>query len=71
MEIPKYVQELIDRRFRLAIMLEETAYKLDNWLDANGIDVDADSYRTGVLIYTEPSAAKRVVEEAILSHQKM
>ena len=69
MKIPKYIQKLIDQRYNLAQRLAEVSFKLDEWIDDNNICVSEDAYRTGVLIYTEPFAAQKIVESAILEHK--
>lgn len=71
MKIPAYIQKIIDQRCRLAEELTSLSVKLDDWLMKQGIDTCNDYTTTGVLIYTEPFVAKKCVEEAILTHEKV
>ena len=61
MKIPKYVQKLINDRYKYAVKLMKTSSELDDWLDENGIDIFTDYCATGVLIYTEPDVARDCV----------
>ena len=39
MKIPKKIQNIIDRRERLAMELLDVCEKLDSWLEKNGADL--------------------------------
>ena len=69
MEIPKKIQELLERRERLAMDLLAAGCKLDTWLEKNGADLTdpdlTDSTMTGCMIYCEPGTAKSCVEDYI------
>lgn len=69
MKIPKKIQNIIDRRERLAMELLDVCEKLDSWLEKNGADLTdsdiADSTISGCMIYCEPENAKIAVEEYI------
>lgn len=69
MKIPKYVQQLIDRRCRLAEELNAVSCKLDDWLVANGIEIANDYTTSGCMIYCEPYNAKQCVERDILNKE--
>lgn len=70
MKIPKYVQNLIIRRERLAEELMNVSSKLDKWLEKQGIPLDGDYTITGCMIYCEPATARECVEEDILNFEK-
>lgn len=69
MKIPKRVQNLLDRREKLAMNLMSVSSELDTWLEKNGADFTdsdlADSTLTGCMIYCEPGNAKSNVEDYI------
>lgn len=66
MKIPKYVEELIQRRQRYAEMLNSVASQLDDWLLANNIECSSDSWQTGCAIYADPGSAAEDVRQSIL-----
>ena len=69
MKIPKKIQNIIDRRERLAMELLDVCEKLDSWIEKNGADLkDSDiEYSTiiGFMIYFETENEKTAVEEYI------
>lgn len=69
MKIPKRVQNLLDRREKLAMNLMSVSSELDTWLEKNGADFTdsdlSDSTLTGCMIYCEPGNAKSNVEDYI------
>lgn len=69
MEIPKYVQKLIDRRCQLAVQLDKVCFELDKWLDKNNIECESYDTHTGVEIYCNPYSSKYRVSKAIINHQ--
>lgn len=70
MKIPKYVQNLIIRRKRLAEELMNVSSELDGWLEKHGIPLGTDYTMTGCMIYCEPERARECVEEDILNFEK-
>ena len=70
MKIPKYIQNLIIRRERLAIQLMNVSDELDEWLEKQGIPLGAEYAATGCMIYCEPENARKCVEEDILNFRK-
>lgn len=67
MKIPKYIDNLISRRERLAYELEDACRALEEWLEKNGWDdlLSGDDLMEdthgGVEIYCNPSeSAKRI-----------
>lgn len=70
MNIPKYVQELIHRRCKLANQLLDVCYKLDCWLDKKDIECESYDTHTGVEIYCNPYASAERVTLAILNSRK-
>lgn len=69
MNIPKYIDNLIERRANLALRLMAVGTELDEWLEKNGIECDGDYTRTGCMIYCEPYTAARCVREDILNKE--
>lgn len=65
MKIPKYIDELIDKRTKYADKLSEVSTKLDDWLMKNNIPVGSDYTLTGCMIYTEPATAGELVRRDI------
>lgn len=69
MEIPKKIQKLLDRRYRLAMDLISACNQLDSWLEKNGAELSdselSDSTLSGCMIYCEPQNAKLTVEDYI------
>ena len=65
MKIPKYIDELLRRRTKLARQLDIVCYSLDDWLDKNGVEPDSACYHTGVETYVNPDASEREVRRAI------
>lgn len=69
MKIPKYIEQLIKRRERLAWELINIGTKLDEWLEKNDIPTGDKYTTTGCMIYCEPSAASRLLMEDILNKE--
>lgn len=65
MKIPKYIDNLLRKRTRLAKQLFNVCYELDVWLDKNDIDPDSACWKTGVEIYVNPDVSEREVRKAI------
>lgn len=65
MKIPKYVDKLLKKRTRLACQLSYVCWKVDKWLDENGVEPDSSCYHTGVKTYVNPNASEREVRRAI------
>ena len=59
MKIPKYIQNLIIRRERLANELMTVSINLDEWLEKQGIHLGAEYTMTGCMIYCEPESARK------------
>ncbi len=70
MKIPKYIQNLIIRRERLAYELINVSSELDDWLEKQGISLGTDYTVTGCMIYCEPESARKYVERDILNFRK-
>lgn len=70
MSIPKYVQDLLRRRYKLALKLSDVCDKVDTYCEKIGIDITNKEYADIMLhghvgIYTEPYVALKEVREAI------
>lgn len=70
MKIPKYVQKMIDDRYKYALKLMSVSADLDDWLESHGIDTGNDYTRTGCMIYCEPWNARHCVENDIINHKE-
>jgi hypothetical protein len=65
MEVPKYVEEMIKRRERLAMQLDDVCRDLDTWLDKNDIETEMRDTHGGVEIYVNPTESAQRIREAI------
>lgn len=65
MKIPKYIDELLDRRAKLAELLNTVDYKVTKWIDEHGIEVEDYDYATGVEMYANPYASADRIRKAI------
>lgn len=65
MEIPKYIEKLINRRANLASQFREVDNKLSKWIENNGIELDTADYYGGVESLMNPWDSARRVEQAI------
>lgn len=70
MEIPKYIEQLIQRREKLANKLNEVSVELGDWLKKNHISLGEDYTLSGCMIYCEPSMAADAVREDIINFDK-
>ena len=70
MKTPKYIDNLLRRRTRLAVELIKVCGRLDEWLDKNGADPDGSCWLSGVEVYVNPEAAEREVRRAISEVQE-
>ena len=69
MKIPKYIDNLLKRRTRLARQLDIVCWELDKWLDKNDIEPDSSCCHTGVETYVNPDNSEREVRRAILAKE--
>lgn len=66
MKIPKYIQNLINKRAGLAAELNSADYKLSKWLDDHGIAVeDYDNYG-GCEVFANPYDSAERIKQAII-----
>lgn len=69
MKIPKKIQNLIEKREKLALKLMDVTSRLDSWLEENGADLTdsdlKDSTISGCMIYSDPGSARINVEDYI------
>lgn len=69
MKIPKYIENILNKREQLAYQLNEYNVKLDDWLEKNGADLNdediCDAVISGCMIYAEPTTAKDLVIDYI------
>lgn len=68
-QIPKYVEKLLDRREKLASQLINACCEVDEYCERIGIPIcnDEACLCTDVMIYCEPWAAKEKTREAIIN----
>jgi len=70
-QIPKYVEKLLDRREKLASQLINACCEVDEYCERIGIpicnNIDETCLCTDVMIYCEPWAAKEKTREAIIN----
>lgn len=69
MKIPKYIENILNKREKLAYQLNECEVKLDDWLIKNGANFSdkdiCDAVISGCMIYIEPTTAKDLVIDYI------
>ena len=69
MEIPKKVQNLLNKREEYAMALMDVSSQVDEWLEQHGAnlgDTDlTDGVLSGCMIYVEPGTARMIVEDYI------
>ena len=65
MKIPKYIEQKLDRRARLATDLMTVDFELTEWIDKNNIEVEACDYCTGCEMYVNPYESVARIKEAI------
>ena len=65
MKIPKYIDQALKRRTRLAFQLMDACIKVDDYLDKNSIYPPDEDWLTGVEIYANPYEAEKEVRKAI------
>ena len=65
MKIPKYIDELLDRRAKLAELLNSVDCEVTKWIDKHGIEVEDYDYATGYEMYANPYVSADRVREAI------
>lgn len=70
MKIPKYIDELINKRIKYAEKLSGVSSELDDWLMKNNIPCGSDYTLTGCMIYFEPVIAAELVRQDILNFDK-
>lgn len=70
MKIPKYIENLIDRRAGLAALLNHADRKLGEWLEKNGINVEEYDIHGGCEMYVNPWASADRIKQAIKNEQK-
>ncbi len=70
MNIPKYVEKLIERRAKLASDLNHVDYELYKWLEKNGLNNKVEEYDVlgGCEIYVNPYASASRIREAVLNN---
>lgn len=65
MKCPKHIDNLIDRRARLARELLTTDYILSDWIDKKGIEVGPEDYSSGYEVYCNPEDCAERIRQAI------
>ena len=69
MKIPKKIENMLNKKEKLAMKLISVSSELDKWLESKGVDLTDtdinDAVLSGCMIYAEPWTAKRIVQEYI------
>lgn len=65
MKIPKYIEQKLNYRAKLAEKLIEIDYQLTEWIDNNGIKVEPYDYNKGTELYEAPYESINRIKEAI------
>lgn len=67
MEIPKRIENLIDKRWDLAERLNSADAELCEWMEQQGMNLleMTDFTRTGCMMYCEPATAAKLTRDAI------
>ena len=70
MKIPKYIDNLLKRRTKLAEQLSFVCGTVDNWLRTNGVEPDEACWLSGCEIYVNPVVAEDEVRRSIEEKSK-
>lgn len=74
MKVPANFLYLLERRRKLALLLQDVSSAVDTWLINKGIDLNdpqlGDATLSGCMIYTEPDVAKDVVLRYVSNYTK-
>ena len=70
MKRPKYIENLIDRRAGLAVLLNHADHKLGEWLEKNGVNVEEYDIYGGCEMYVNPWNSADRIKQAIKDKQK-
>lgn len=65
MKIPKYIEKLIERRAGFAVLLNDADWKLAEWLERKGIEVEEFDIYGGCEIYRNPWDSADRIKQAI------
>lgn len=65
MKMPKYIEQKLDRRAKLAMELMNIDSELTEWIEKNAIVVEDYDYCTGIEMYANPYASVDRIKEAI------
>lgn len=71
MKLTKEIEQLIDKRTRLAIKLSETGAKIDDFITKHEMESEVEEFDwlTGYEIYGNPIASGERLKEAIRKHK--
>ncbi len=70
MKIPKYIEQALNRRTKLAVQLDEADMVIFEFITKNDIDVESCDYAGGVEMYANPYDSAERIREAILNTEK-
>ncbi len=65
MEIPKYIDKLIEKRAELAVLLNHADHKLSEWLKKNGVEVEEYDIYGGCEMYVNPRSSADRIRQSI------
>ena len=70
MKIPKYIDELLERRARCADLFISCDNQIAEWLEKNNIDVPEVDIRTGACSLCEPWSSIEAIRSCIREKEK-
>lgn len=65
MQIPKYIEKLIDKRAELSVFLNHADHKLGDWLERNCVKVEEYDIYGGCEMYVNPWNSADRIKQAI------
>lgn len=65
MKIPKYIDNALIQRRKLACKLDNYCQIVDEWLDKNNIEVPCEDSHGGVELYVNPIESELSIRESI------
>lgn len=67
MRIPKYINELLEKRAKYAELFTDVDDKISYWIEENGIDAPIEDYGMGARSLGEPRESIETIRECILN----
>ena len=70
MKIPKYINDLLNKRTKCANDFLYFDHKISEWIEKNGIDVPLEDYGTGARSLFEPEDSAETIRQCILEKDR-